>query len=86
MKVIKKSYETQQEHSLIITGVNEEDSNVVQGEQITPEELKTLALLIKKAANQEKLFIDDNKGNSFLACWIDFDDLDNEIYIRIEND
>ena len=40
--------ETQQEHSLIITGVNEEDSNVVQGEQITPEELKTLALLIKK--------------------------------------
>lgn len=78
--------ETQQEHSLIITGVNEEDSNVVQGEQITPEELKTLALLIKKAANQEKLFIDDNKGNSFLTCWIDFDDLDNEIYIRIEKD
>ena len=61
--------ETQQEHDLIITGVNEEDSNVVQGEQITPEELKTLALLIKKAVNQEKLFIDDRKGNDFLPCW-----------------
>ena len=78
--------ETQQEHSLIITGVNEEDSNVVQGEQITPEELKTLALLIKKAVNQEKLFIDDRKGNFFLPCWLHFDDLDNEIYIRIEKD
>lgn len=78
--------ETQQEHSLIITGVNEEDSNVVQGEQITPEELKTLALLIKKAVNQERLCINDRKGNYFLPCWIDFDDLDNEIYIRVEKD
>lgn len=76
--------ETQQEHDLIITGVNEEDSNVVQGERITPEELKTLVLLFKKAVNQERVFIYDNKGNNFLPCWIHFDDWDNEIDLKIE--
>ena len=78
--------ETQQEDGLIITGVNEEGSNVVQEERITTEELKTLALLIKKAFNQERLFMYDKKGNNFLPCWIHVDDWDNEIDIKIEKD
>ena len=78
--------ETQQEDGLIITGVNEEDTNVVQGERITTEELKTLALLIKKAVSQERLFMYDKKGNNFLPCWIHVDDWDNEIDMKIEKD
>lgn len=78
--------ETEQEHGLIITGVNEEDSNVVQGERITTEELKTLALLIKKAVSQERLFMYDNKGNNFMPCWIHVDDWDIEMDMKIEKD